>query len=240
MTKMKNHLLQPFPGIRFAFPETIFYDKFKEHQVPGTVLSQLKPSLLRKLDLNQWLNATVHFDVFIPINFDNSDPHWTRTLRVAQVDWLSASVHYKSVDFMVLSLTWLFLRLLASGTVQFSSVRLFYSSTLFCLSFRHLLWHFVLTAVRHSHSYIRYTCSSSFSAAFVSFTVRHSHCVRHTPFIDGVRLHEVCISFLLRSYICGSYLILQFIVTSFHNKSPFVYPFTNLPVEQVMGPGCPE
>ncbi len=177
------------------FVEFCFCNRFKEYQVPGSVLSQLEPSLLRKLDLNQWLNATVHFDVFIPINFDNSDPHWTRTLRVAQVDWLSASVHYKSVDFMVLSLTWLFLRLLASGTVQFSSVRLFYSSTLFCLSFRHLLWHFVLTAVRHSHSYICCTCSSSFSAAFVSFTVRHSHCVRHTPFIDGVRLHEVCISF---------------------------------------------
>ena len=92
----------------------------------------------------------------------------------------------------------------------FSSVRLFYSSTLFCLSFRHLLWHFVLTAVRHSHSYIRCTCSSSFSAAFVSFTVRHSHCVRHTPFIDGVRLHEVRISILLRSCF-----ILQFVVTSF-------------------------
>ena len=135
----KNRLLQSFPGIRPTFRGTLFCNRFKEYQIPGSVLSQLKPSLLRKLDLNQWLNATVHFDVFIPINFDNSDPHWTRTLRVAQVDWLSASVHYKSVDFMVLSLTWLFLRLLASGTVQFSSVRLFYSSTLFCLSFRHLL-----------------------------------------------------------------------------------------------------
>ena len=77
---------------------------------------------------------------------------------------------------------------------SFSSVRPFYSSTLFRLSFRSVVT-FVSTAVRHSHSYIRYTCSSSFSAAFVSFTVRYSHCVRHTPFIDGVRLHEVCISF---------------------------------------------
>ena len=193
------------------FVEFCFCNRFKEYQVPGSVLSQLEPSLLRKLDLNQWLNATVHFDVFIPINFDNSSSHWTRTLRVAQVDWLGASVHYKSVDFMVLSLTWLFLRLLASGTVQFSSsifqfdfIRLFFRSVVT----------FVSTAVRHSHSYIRYTCSSSFSAAFVSFTVRYSHCVRHTPFIDGVRLHEVRISILLRSCF-----ILQFVVTSFYNKA---------------------
>ena len=59
---------------------------------------------------------------------------------------------------------------------SFSSVRPFYSSTLFRLSFRSVVT-FVSTAVRHSHSYIRCTCSSSFSAAFVSFTVRHSHCV---------------------------------------------------------------
>ena len=59
----------------------------------------------------------------------------------------------------------------------FSSVRLFFQFDFICLSFR-LVVTFVSTAVRHSHSYIRYTCSSSFSAAFVSFTVRHSHCVR--------------------------------------------------------------
>ena len=194
--------------------EFCFCNRFKEYQVPGSVLSQLEPSLLRKLDLNQWLNATVHFDVFIPINFDNSSSHWTRTLRVTQVDCLDALVHHKSVDLMLLSFTWLFLHLDVSGTVQLSSVRLFHSSTLFCLSFRHQLWHFVLTAVRHFHSYIRCTCSSSFSAAFVSFTVRHSHCVRHTPFIDGVRLHEVRISILLRSCF-----ILQFVVTSFYNKA---------------------
>ena len=203
MTKMKNHLLQPFPGIRLAFPETIFYDKFKEHQVPGSVLSQLKPSLLRKLDLNQWLNATVHFDVFIPINFDNSSSHWTRTPRVTKVDCLGAPVHYKSVDFMVLSLTWLFLRLLTSGTVQFCSsifqfdfIRLFFRSVVT----------FVSTAVRHSHSYIRCTCSSSFSAAFVSFTVRLSHCVRliHHLLMVFVYTKSVFRFYFVRVLYCSS------------------------------------
>ena len=35
------------------FRGTMFCNRFKEYQVPGSVLSQLKPSLLRKLDLNQ-------------------------------------------------------------------------------------------------------------------------------------------------------------------------------------------
>ena len=89
----------------------------------------------------------------------------------------------------------------------FSSVRLFYSSTLFCLSFRHLLWHFVLTAVRHSHSYIRCTCSSSFSAAFVSFTVRHSHCVRliHHLLMVFVYTKSVFRFYFVRVLYCSSW-----------------------------------
>ena len=163
------------------FVEFCFCNRFKEYQVPGSVLSQSEPSLLRKLDLNQWLNATVHFDVVIPINFDNSSSHWTRTLRVAQVDWLGASVHYKSVDFMVLSFTWLFLRLLASGTVQFSSS--IFQFDFICLSFRSVVT-FVSTAVCHSHSYIRCTCSSSFSAAFVLFTIYCWCSLMRSPYFD--------------------------------------------------------
>ena len=225
----KNRLLQSFPGIRPTFRGTLFCNRFKEYQIPGSVLSQLKPSLLRKLDLNQWLNATVHFDVFIPINFDNSSSHWTRTPRVTKVDCLGAPVHYKSVDLMVLSFTWLFLRHSCFGnrSVQFSSSILqfdfisfvFYTSVVtfrpYCSSsfpFLHSLYmQFVILRC------IRFIHSSSFSL-----------CSSYSPFIDGVRLHEVRISFLLRSCF-----ILQSVVTFLFNKIRLLSPLQLVPVEQL-------
>ena len=66
---------------------------------------------------------------------------------------------------------------------SFSSVRPFYSSTLFRLSFRSVVT-FVSTAVRHSHSYIRCTCSSSFSAAFVLFTIYCWCSLMRSPYFD--------------------------------------------------------
>ena len=65
---------------------------------------------------------------------------------------------------------------------------------------------FVVHAVRHSPLH-------SFHSQFVILTVF----VIHLLLMVFVYTKSV-FRFLLRSYICGSYLILQFIVTSFHNK----------------------
>ena len=121
----------------------------------------------------------------------------------------------------------------------FSSVRLFFSSTLFvCLldqSWHSFLLQFVIpipTFVVHA---VRHSPLHSFHSQFVILTVF----VIHLLLMVFVYTKSV-FRFLLRSYICGSYLILQFVVTSFNicifilNKAPFVFQSQPVQVKQLL------